>query len=311
MRCISKRAFTLVELLVVIAIIGILVALLLPAVQAAREAGRRSSCLNNFKQWALAMHNRHDTLKRLPPAAQSNPRRVWVVLIWQYVEQGNMSIQFDQTKHFYEVPNTYTNTTNGIYAKTAPIYYCPSDRTEALWQGDPYWRARGNYVVSWGPQAVPYNSGDPLQNLNTGTGIFGDVNGGSGANPRNPKLADITDGTSNTLLLSEVIMAGNDTDFDIRGDFLNDDRPCTQFMTIQTPNSGTDVTPYCLNNGRNPPCTTAGSGNSYKAARSRHPGGVQVALADGSGRFVSNNITAAVWRALGTMNGNETVQGDF
>ena len=119
-----------------------------------------------------------------------------------------MAIQFDQTQHFYLPPNTYTNTTNGIYAKTAPIYYCPSDRTGALWQGDPYWRSRGSYVVSWGPQAVPYNSGDPTQTLGLGTGIFGYVDGVSGSNPRNPRLADITDGTSNTLLLSGTLAGG-------------------------------------------------------------------------------------------------------
>jgi prepilin-type processing-associated H-X9-DG protein len=108
-------------------------------------------------------------------------------------------------------------------------------------------------------------------------------------------------------------MARNDNDYDIRGDFLNDDRPCTQFMTKQTPNSSApDVTPYCNPAAYpyNPPATTSGSGNAYKAARSRHPGGVQVALADGSGRFVSNNIAALTWRALGTMNGGEVV-GDY
>ena len=105
----------------------------------------------------------------------------------------------------------------------------------------------------------------------------------------------------------KVQKLAGDTDFDIRGDFLNDDRPCTQFMTINTPNAGTDVTPYCLNNGINPPCTTSGSGNAYKSARSKHTGGVNTLFGDGSIRFVRNVVLPATWRAYGTMNGGEVV----
>jgi len=304
----SRRAFTLIELLVVIAIIAILIGLLLPAVQKVREAAARMKCQNNLKQWGLAMHGHHDVNGYLPQGNQNNPRRVWAVLTWPYVEQGNFYVQFDQTKHFYEVPNTVTNTTTGIYAKTAPLYYCPSDRPGAIWQGDPYWRARSNYVINWGNQAVPINNADANQSVALGIAPFGYTDNANPSLPRKVTLVGITDGTSNTLLMSEVIMAGADTDFDIRGDFLNDDRPCTQFMTINTPNSGTDVTPYCLNNGRNPPCTTAGSGNSYKSARSKHTGGVNVLMGDGSVRFMRDSIAPATWRAYGTMNGGEVIQ---
>jgi prepilin-type N-terminal cleavage/methylation domain-containing protein/prepilin-type processing-associated H-X9-DG protein len=305
----GRSGFTLVELLVVIAIIGVLVALLLPAVQAAREAARRTSCINKLKQWGLAMHNHHDTMLYFPQGNQNNPRRVWVVLTWPYVEQGNMHVQFDQTRHFYETPNTVTSTTTGIYAKPAPLYYCPSDRMNAIWKGDVYYRARGSYVINWGNQAVPYLASDPVQDPGKGTAPFGYEDYASGSKPKKVRFGNITDGTSNTLLMSEIIMAGNDADFDIRGDFLNDDRPCTQFMTINTPNAGTDVSPYCnaTTYPKNPPCTTTGSGNAHKTARSRHPGGVNVLIADGSTRLVTNNVSLIAWRAMGTMDGGEVV----
>ena len=104
----GKAGFTLVELLVVIAIIGVLVALLLPAVQAAREAARRMSCQNHIRQWAIAMQNMHDATKALPEGTRASPtRRVWVVYTWPYVENQSLAKTFDQTKEFHVPPNSY------------------------------------------------------------------------------------------------------------------------------------------------------------------------------------------------------------
>ncbi len=122
--------------------------------------------------------------------------------------------------------------------------------------------------------------------------------------PRVVKLTDITDGTSNTLLLSEVLMH-DDNSPDWRGDMLNDDEQCGRFMTLDTPNSGIDqisFSSFCRNTPKLP-CTV--NRNGKVSARSNHPGGVNASLADGSVRFVSTTISLATWQAMSTANGGE------
>ena len=309
-----SSGFTLVELLVVIAIIGVLVALLLPAVQAAREAGRRMSCQNHIRQWALAMQNMHDVRKALPEGNRYVPRRVWVVYTWPYVENQSIAMTFDQKKHFYEPPNSSPNTLNGAYCQTAPIYYCPSDRPGAMWKGDQHWRARGNYAINWGNFKIPHEQSLAQMEADgkqVALAPFGWKDLITKEQPRTTDFSEFTDGTSNTMLLSEVVFPNADEDFDIRGDWLNDDRPCTMYMTVNTPNTSVaDVSRYVPPGGYDsddPPFTNVGEANSHKAARSRHTGGVNVAFADGSVRMVQDGVTPAVWQAMGSINGEEVI----
>ncbi len=301
-RC--RPGFTLIELLVVIAIIAILIGLLLPAVQKVREAAARSQCQNNLKQWGLAIHNYIGVYKALPPGATSSPRHTFVIHLWPYFEQDTLAGIYNLTLPFYQAPNTVTSTTNGACAQPVPMYYCPSDRPGAYWKGDIYWRCRGNYLVNWGPITQPFSNGFSAP-PKAPFGWINDVN----SQPDKIRLNDIRDGTSNTLMMSEVILAVNDADWDTHGDFMNDDANYMtfEFMTVNTPNGGADVTSTCISNPQ-VPCSNGSP--MQQAARSRHVGGVNVLLCDGSVRFVDNGIALATWRALSTINGGEVV-GDY
>jgi prepilin-type N-terminal cleavage/methylation domain-containing protein/prepilin-type processing-associated H-X9-DG protein len=313
-RQLQRPGFTLVELLVVIAIIGVLVALLLPAVQAARESARRTQCTNQIKQWALSLHNHHDVLGQLPFGstndAHVNRRKTWVLFVWPYIEANTLADKGDSTVPFYNPPYTIHGTLTGLCGQSMKLYYCPSDAKGNRFQSSgTYQRVRGNFVVNWGNALYDDTRPDPTGTATMTGSNFGPFyhQNGNRATPGIVKLRDISDGASNTLLLSETLMALVDTDNDWRGDIHNDDG-IFRFHTVITPNSSAPdlISSTTFFTPNNDPAMPVALGSPQRAAaRSRHPNGVNAALCDGSVRFFTNSISLAAWGALGTMAGGD------
>lgn len=327
--------FTLVELLVLIAVIGLVIAILIPAIPAARETARRAQCTNNLRQIGLGMYEYHDLLGTLPPGTKGCCWGTWMLFILPYIEQEALYNSWNFVGNnrddatLYGGLFRYSGAANtSVTTRPIETYYCPSDLA-------PSKRAarRGvtsqNYVVNFGNTictqtpfylyqgakkpflGAPFTDmGAPVRDVTApprsadGTGTF--------------NYSSISDGLSGTMLTSEVL-AG--TGGDRRGyswwGF------AAQFTALQPPNSSyPDVLQSSGDCGEvppNPPCAAATGGSTgdlyvglgpLNIPRSRHGGGVDVGMADGSVRVIRNAIHPGVFQALGSARGNEMVSTD-
>ena len=297
-----KSGFTLIELLVVIAIIAILVALLLPAVQQAREAARRAQCKNNLKQVGLAMHNYHEVNKGLPVGQYSCCWGTWIVGIMPYIDQGALYKKYEINRK-YGIPSDtarYGHPINLPVTRTRlTMLSCPSDS----WYAPISRITSHNYAVNFGNTA--YGQGT-LNGV-----VFGGAPfriSGNNTPARNQRFADIVDGTSNTILVGEVLQG---IGRDLRGFSWWGD--ASQFTAYLEPNSNLPdriyTAYYCNNQPKHglPCAASTGSNPTMFGARSRHTGGVHVAMCDGAIKYISANIDQQTWRALSTSKGGENV----
>jgi len=328
-----RPAFTLIELLIVIAIIGVLIGLLIPAVQKVRETGNRAICLNNLHQIGLALHNYHDNNNQFPLGSKNDrqlplsaPRLTYMFFLYPYLDQDNIFRNFDQRPES-GTPDGYggiipwctsTNSLgpNPVQATVVPSLLCPSDGVGG--------KLKTHYDPVTGVKMATFNTCNYL-------GFFGDRNYGAffveNLQDRNKpavfgfrfgaRLSDITDGASNTMAMGEYLtgLPQEDAPDDLRGVHWIDRPGWSQLYTQLGPNSSSpDLYPsstYCFSRPElNLPCVPAPWDKATATSRSRHPGGVNVLLVDGSVRFVQQEISLVTWRALGTIHGGEAL-GDF
>ncbi len=317
------RGFTLIELLVVIGIIAVLMAILLPAVQSAREASRRLQCVSNLKQVALAMHQYHGVNAVLPAGKKGCCWGTWLVYALPYLEQqvlfnawNSSGINAAGAPLSYDLELRYFGVANQSVTSTfLSAYLCPSDQRNApitaTTSGKTYACTSQNYAVNFGNSIVIQTD---FQDVIFGGAPFVDMGSPDGdySQPGHPNVSfnSFLDGLSNTMLVSEVVVGQGQ---DLRGFSWWGD--AATFEAFLTPNSSfPDVifSPYyCINQSPNPPCTGATTAlpDNY-AARSRHMGGVNVAMGDGSVCFVKNAINVWTWRALSTTRGGEVVSNN-
>lgn len=286
----TRRGFTLVELLVVIAIIGVLIALLLPAVQQAREAARRMSCTNQLKQLGLALHNYHDTHGAFPYGSWGAASYVgWHVSILPFLEQQALYDQFDTTKAYNVSPNDVLRETR------VDAYMCPSAVREMSEAESEFYTM--HYLGVMGPVGTnPQTSGIEYPH-NSGSGSYGGFAlSGMWAHGEVRRIRDVTDGTSNTLFVAEKSWSfpnGSDSKFRewTRGGRKNEFMiPC---KNIEFSINSNEVSRF----------------NSISFG-SNHPGGCMFTQGDASVRFLSETIDYNTYLSMASMNGGEVITLD-
>jgi len=334
-----RRGFTLVELLVVITIIGILMGLLLPAVQSAREAARQTECSNNMRQWALACTGYQEANSEMFPYARKYD--IWDTYTWtQYVlphcDQQNVYNNFitiDQIGYKEEIngPNGPIGDNSQLRAARESKFkylFCPSDMgpvgNEMNSSSFGYWRSNYRGCTGTGDMYGEEAYGTPGP---WGKGVFTvaheqSPDSDSPILPARTAAGRIRDGLSNTLMISEGLVTMRPPDAGWGGPFgewVYGNMGGSLFSAALTPNSSapdqvhgtcpqqfSDSTYFapCVSLGGNQWWAPCGE-SAHAAARSMHPGGVNVAMADGSVHFKDNLINFFVWRALGTREGGE------
>ncbi len=321
----SKRhpGFTLIELLVVIAIIGVLIALLLPAVQAAREAARRAQCVNNLKQLGIALHNYHDTIGSLP-LGRTVPQAA------SFSVQARMLPFMEQTtlQNALNFDLAWSNPANlTAYSATVSSFICPSDTRQVpgilKWGPTSYRANEGTSVAMWYGESDTTGVNKNLTVIPNGLFFSNDL----------IKIASITDGTSNTAAFSEHVL----------GDFSNTlvTEKADTFWPQTYPATPEEAYQFCLNFDwrqltyqrvsdvgapwvygyhstssywhSGPPNTKScmyPPSRIMTVANSEHPGGVNVCMGDGSVKFVKNSVSRQTWYAIGTRAGAEVVSAN-
>ncbi len=322
-----RAAFTLIELLVVIAIIAVLIALLLPAVQSAREAARRVQCVNNLKQLGLAMHNYHDSLGCFPMSMGLDspgfgfPEPVsysGLSMLLPYMEQ---SVVFNAINYSILRGDPGNNT---AMATSVASFLCPSDPQRNLPPGEAgenYRPNSGNILQYVSGSSDPWGFNASLPPFN---GPFYPVS--------KTRIADITDGTTNTAAFSEMGLGdmSNAIATEKTDQFWTQTWPSTDIQAISDCQSfpasnlayqglstsgvpwieGSTSAMYNHVNTPNKRSCIFPPGRIVNTANSDHPGGVNTLMCDGSVRFVKNSISLPTWQALGSRNGGEVLSSD-
>jgi prepilin-type N-terminal cleavage/methylation domain-containing protein/prepilin-type processing-associated H-X9-DG protein len=328
----ARRGFTLIELLVVIAIIAVLIGLLVPAVQKVREAANRTQCRNNLKQIGLALHHYHDSHKKFPPgyvssvgsggpADDKGPGWGWAALLLPYLEQEVVFRQIHFDKDITDPVNA------AIRVTSLPVFQCPSDPAQLTFtvdvlndptpdystplkdvKGNPVQVAHSNYVGIFGNPEITLDPGflldapDYPERSIAHRGMF----------YRNSKvrIADVTDGTSNTLFVGErssnlayATWVGSVTGGQVPPkipETFNFGPEGAPVLTLGHTGDASDV----------PPHTPNSPVNHVDDFWSRHPQGVNFLFVDGSVRNINDTISPPVWWALGTRAGDEVINAD-